>query len=121
MKDTIENALAAVGKMQSKRLDSQLPVHPFSECAAKLTFVCPTETFASLQVMFTDIKTKLGYVVSDVQDEFMKEFSGPIDDLRDAAQVWKRVYALSNVFMSTGLVRDAKDATQQDEIQSKVG
>ncbi|KAL6823178.1 hypothetical protein V8C40DRAFT_31852 [Trichoderma camerunense] len=85
--DTIDNAIASVDKMQ--------------------------KTFNSLQVMFQDIKEKLEYTTSDLGDENIKSFEFQIEDLRDAAVTWKRVYILAQVFQSTGLVKDAKDAPVQ--------
>ncbi|KAK7416608.1 hypothetical protein QQX98_005079 [Neonectria punicea] len=82
--DTIDNAIKSVGKMQA--------------------------TFGNLQTMFMDIKQKLGYITSDVNDEFISDYVVPLEDLKDAAETWKRVYALSRIFQSTGLVQDAKDA-----------
>ncbi|KAF5578848.1 hypothetical protein FPCIR_11391 [Fusarium pseudocircinatum] len=87
VKDTINNALLAVGKMQ--------------------------KTFGNLQTMFQDIKKKLDNVTSDVNDEFALDYELPMDDLKDAAQTWKRVHILSQIFQSTGLVLDGKDAPEQ--------
>jgi hypothetical protein len=63
--------------------------------------------------MFQDIKEKLEYTTSDLGDENIKSFEFQIEDLRDAAVTWKRVYILAQVFQSTGLVKDAKDAPVQ--------
>ncbi|RBR26040.1 uncharacterized protein FIESC28_01068 [Fusarium coffeatum] len=87
--DTINNALQAVGKMQ--------------------------KTFGALQTMFQDIKKKLTNVNSDVNDEMAFDYDLPMDDLKDSAETWKRVHILSQVFQSTGLVVDAKDAPGQAE------
>ncbi|KAH7111485.1 hypothetical protein B0J13DRAFT_614178 [Dactylonectria estremocensis] len=92
--DTIDNAIKSVGKMQA--------------------------TFGNLQTMFMDIKQKLGYITSDVNDEFISDYVVPLEDLKDAAETWKRVYALSRIFQSTGLVQDAKDAPGQG-VDEKTG
>lgn len=69
--------------------------------------------------MFLDIKKKLDYINSDINDEFINEYVVPLGDLEDAAETWKRVYALAKVFQSTGLVADAKDAPGYEELQKE--
>ncbi|RSL87064.1 hypothetical protein CDV31_016309 [Fusarium ambrosium] len=93
VRDTIENAIKSVEKMQ--------------------------KTFGNLQTMFLDIKKKLDYINSDINDEFINDYVVPLADLEDAAETWRRVYALSKVFQSTGLVVDAKDAPGFEELQKE--
>ncbi|RSL62296.1 hypothetical protein CEP53_004836 [Fusarium sp. AF-6] len=93
VRDTIENAIKSVEKMQ--------------------------KTFGNLQTMFLDIKKKLDYINSDINDEFINDYVVPLGDLEDAAATWRRVYALSKVFQSTGLVVDAKDAPGFEELQKE--
>ncbi|RMJ16007.1 hypothetical protein CDV36_004312 [Fusarium kuroshium] len=93
VRDTIENAIKSVEKMQ--------------------------KTFGNLQTMFLDIKKKLDYINSDINDEFINDYVVPLGDLEDAAETWRRVYALSKVFQSTGLVVDAKDAPEFEELQKE--
>jgi hypothetical protein len=72
------------------------------------------ETFSKLQTMFEEIKQKLEYVDSDINDEFITEYIVQIEDLADAAQTWKQVQKLSDVFQNTGLVLDIKQAPTEE-------
>ncbi|KAF9765840.1 hypothetical protein IL306_001807 [Fusarium sp. DS 682] len=87
--ETIDNALLAVGKMQT--------------------------TFSKLQTDFQSIKKKLNNATSDVNQDFAFDYDLPLGDLKDSAITWKRVHYLSQIFQSTGIVLDGKDAPGQEE------
>ncbi|RSL98147.1 hypothetical protein BHE90_008701 [Fusarium euwallaceae] len=93
VRDTIDNAIKSVGRMQ--------------------------KTFGELKTMFLNIKAKLEYINSDINDEFISDYIVPLGDLKDAAETWKRVYALAKVFQSTGLVGDAKNAPGYEELKKE--
>jgi hypothetical protein len=67
-----------------------------------------TETFSKLQTMFEDIKKKLDGVNSDIDDEYISDYIVQVEDLQDAAETWKKVAKLADVFQNTGLVLDIK-------------
>ncbi|RSL59401.1 hypothetical protein CEP54_007315 [Fusarium duplospermum] len=93
VRDTIDNAIKSVDRMQ--------------------------KTFGELKTMFVNIKTKLEYINSDINDEFINDYIVPLGDLQDAVETWKRVHALAKVFQSTGLVGNAKDAPGYEELQNE--
>ncbi|KAJ2903884.1 hypothetical protein MKZ38_009170 [Zalerion maritima] len=69
--------------------------------------------FANLETDFSMIQRRLQDVDGDIDEDFMEDRVVALDDLRNAEEVWSRVYVLSKQFQDNGILMPSEEGEKE--------